>query len=50
MLAESEGDTAMVKIEQPGKPDKIESYVRVEGKWIPRSLADDCETVIARIV
>ena len=40
-VVESDGDTAMVKVELPGKPAKTDPYVRVEGKWIPKSMADE---------
>ena len=34
------GKTAVVRIERPGAPPTEETYVRVEGHWIPKKLAD----------
>jgi hypothetical protein len=38
-LLESAGDTAKVRIEQPGEETVEETFVRVEGRWIPERLA-----------
>lgn len=40
-LVASEGDTAKVKIEAPDEETKEIDFVRAEGKWIPKSLADE---------
>tara|TARA_R110002111_G_scaffold63054_6_gene104326 strand:- start:1589 stop:2659 length:1071 start_codon:yes stop_codon:yes gene_type:complete len=40
----SEGDTATIKIEAPGEEPKEEQMVKVEGKWIPKNLADNWQT------
>lgn len=34
------GDSAVLRIEPPGKPPTESEFVRVEGKWIPLSLAN----------
>src|SRR6185436_14057880 len=34
------GDSAVVLIERPGEDPNPTEFVRVEGKWIPKSLAD----------
>jgi hypothetical protein len=38
-LVESAGDTARVRIAQPGEETIEENFVRVEGRWIPERLA-----------
>lgn len=35
-----EGDQATVRIEIPGEKPEVEEMVKVEGKWIPKKLAD----------
>jgi hypothetical protein len=40
----SAGDTATIKIEAPGEEPKEEQMVKVEGKWIPKNLADNWQT------
>lgn len=39
-LQSSEGEVAIVQIELPGQGQQLVSFVRVDGKWIPRALAD----------
>lgn len=43
----SSGDTATLRIERPGQAAREEQYVRVEGKWIPKELADSWSSQIA---
>lgn len=40
-VVSTDGDTATIKIEAPGEEPKEEEMVKVEGKWIPRNLADN---------
>lgn len=40
-LVKMEGDTATVKIEAPGKPAEDKVFVKVEGKWVIKELADN---------
>ena len=40
-LVSQDGDTAKVKIEAKGEEPVTFDFVRVEGKWIPKDLADD---------
>ncbi|QDT99400.1 hypothetical protein [Gimesia aquarii] len=40
-VVSTEGDTATIKIEAPGEEPKEETMVKVEGKWIPKNLADN---------
>ncbi len=40
----NEGDTATIKIEVPGEKSDEEKMVKVEGKWIPKNLADNWKT------
>lgn len=37
----TEGDSATIKIEAPGEEPKEVQMVKVEGKWIPKNLADN---------
>jgi hypothetical protein len=39
-LVSSSGDRAVVRIERPDEDPVSTEFVRVEGKWIPRTLAD----------
>ncbi len=43
-LVSSEGDTATIKIEAPGEESKEETMVKVEDKWIPKTLADNWQS------
>ncbi|ANM30421.1 hypothetical protein ABI59_13835 [Acidobacteria bacterium Mor1] len=43
----SDGDTARVKVEVPGKPVKEEDYVRVEGYWVTAEMANDWDKEMA---
>lgn len=45
----TEGDTATIKIEAPGEEPKDEQMVKVEGKWIPKNLADNWDTQMADV-
>jgi len=40
-LVSNEGDNAKVRYEAEGKPAREEDWVRVEGKWIPKSWQQD---------
>ncbi len=40
-LVSTEGDTATIKIEAPGEEPKEQIMVKVEEKWIPKTLADN---------
>lgn len=42
-LVERDGDTATVRVAQPGEPERTEAFVRVEGRWVPKSMAEDWE-------
>lgn len=46
-IVSQEGDTAKVSIETEGEPSEEVDFVRVEGKWIPKDLADGFATQIA---
>lgn len=50
---QQDGDSAVVRIEVPGEPPRDSEYVRVEGKWLPKNLAESwpasMETARARI-
>ncbi|MCA9018043.1 MAG: hypothetical protein KDA77_22155, partial [Planctomycetaceae bacterium] len=39
-VVSTEGDTATIKIEAPGEESKEQVMVKVEDKWIPKTLAD----------
>ncbi len=39
-LVSRDGDSAVVRIEVPGEEPKDEAFVRVEGKWITKDMAD----------
>lgn len=41
------GDNVVVRFEMPGKPMKEEAYVRVEGKWVPKEMADGWQKEMA---
>ena len=36
-----DGDTAVVKMEVPGETTEDEAFTKVEGKWIPKDMADE---------
>lgn len=46
-IESKEGDVTNVKIETEGETPEIVSFVKVEGKWIPKDLADTFATKIA---
>ncbi|WP_417392467.1 hypothetical protein [Gimesia sp.] len=48
-VVKTEGDTATIKIEAPGEEPKEEQMVKVEGKWIPKNLADNWDTKMADV-
>jgi hypothetical protein len=48
-VVSQEGDSAKVKIETEGETPEEIDFVRVEGKWIPKDLADGFATQIAEI-
>lgn len=39
-------DAATIEIQAPGEPTEQKRYVRVEGKWVPASIADTWDTEI----
>lgn len=43
-VVSTEGDTATIKIEAPGEESKDQVMVKVEDKWIPKTLADKWKT------
>ena len=43
------GDTARVRVTRPGCAPVEEDYVRVEGRWIPKTLADAWPASMARM-
>lgn len=45
----TEGETATIKIEAPGEEPKDEQMVKVEGKWIPKNLADNWDAKMADV-
>lgn len=45
VLAQTD-DTATVRIKRPGQATAEDEYVRVEGKWIPKELADSWSVTI----
>jgi len=45
----STDDTATVRIKRPGQPPSEDEYVRVEGKWIPKIMADSWSETIAGV-
>jgi len=45
----TEGETATIKIEAPGEEPKEEQMVKVEGKWIPKNLADNWDAKMADV-
>jgi len=48
-VVSSSGETAVVKTEMPGQPVKEEEYVRVEGKWLPKTLVDEWPAKMAEM-
>ncbi len=40
-VVSQKGDTAQVKMEVPGQPATTDAWVKVEGRWIPKEMADD---------
>lgn len=46
-VVSSQGDTATVRIEVPGEEPREDAFVRVEGKWIPKEMADEWPRKIA---
>ena len=48
-VVSQDGKSAVVQVEQPGKPPKEETYVQVEGHWVPKKLADGWSDEIAEV-
>ena len=48
-LVSEEGDTATVRIEMPGESPSTETLVRVEGHWIPTTLAEQWPETVANV-
>ena len=46
-IVETEGETARVRIEAPGVEPEEQAFVKVEGHWIPKELADNWEGYVA---
>jgi hypothetical protein len=46
-VIESSEDTALLRIESDGEVSGEEEFVRVEGKWVPRKMAESWESSIA---
>ena len=40
-VVKREGDVATVKIEMPGEPATEEQFIKVDGYWVPKELADN---------
>ncbi|HEX5054493.1 MAG TPA: hypothetical protein VFZ65_22125, partial [Planctomycetota bacterium] len=40
-IARQRGDTADVSMRTPGEPDKVETFVHTEGRWLPEQLVRD---------
>jgi hypothetical protein len=40
-LVSQDGDSAVVRIETPGQSPVTETFVRVEGKWLPQDIVND---------
>jgi hypothetical protein len=39
-LVSQDGDTAKVKVSTEGEDDEVVDFVKIEGKWIPKDMAD----------
>jgi hypothetical protein len=48
-VLKSEGDTATLKVSVPGERDEDTVMVRVEGKWIPKEMADGWKDGMAQM-
>jgi hypothetical protein len=48
-IVSSSGDTATVKVEMPNGSVTEEAYVRVEGKWLPKTMVDEWPAKIAEM-
>ena len=48
-LIRSDGDTALLRIESEDETTVEEEFVRVEGKWVPKKLADSWDSRMAEI-
>jgi hypothetical protein len=46
-VTREEGDSATIKVEMEGEEPETEEMVKVEGKWVPKSLADSWPKGIA---
>ncbi|MEE8585973.1 MAG: hypothetical protein V3T83_14100, partial [Acidobacteriota bacterium] len=45
----SQGDSARLSLQGPGKPAEEEDFVRVEGKWLPKELVDDWDAQMEQV-
>lgn len=45
-LISQDGDQAVVRISTPGEEPENADFIRIEGKWIPKDLADDWTEMI----
>jgi hypothetical protein len=48
-IVSSSGESAVVKVEMPNQPVKEEEYVRVEGKWLPKTMVDEWPAKMAEM-
>lgn len=48
-LIQSDGDTALLKIESADEEPQDVEFVRVEGKWIPKQLADSWQSSMSTV-
>jgi hypothetical protein len=48
-LVSSVNDTAVIRVRWPGQPASEHEFVRVEGHWIPRTLADGWSAQLAAV-
>ena len=44
-----DGKSAVVQVDRPGKPPMEETYVQVEGHWVPKKLADGWSAEISEV-
>ena len=48
-LVSSQGDSARLSLQEPGKPAEEEDFVRVEGKWLPKELVDGWDAQMEQV-
>jgi hypothetical protein len=48
-VVSNDGKSAVVQVERPGAPPLEETYVQVEGHWVPKKLADGWSDEIADV-